>query len=112
MATWGAKAYGGDSSTVQAALIGVDRIYSTYCGCLMRNLIDYVVYGSIILGQRAVAEICVLCRDHQLLLEGGDVRFLSVPKFSLFSKPTTQRGDLTTLSSLSTCTRADLPVPS
>ena len=27
--TWGYQDYGGDSSTVQAALIGVDTIYST-----------------------------------------------------------------------------------
>ena len=30
MVTWGDKDHGGDSSTVQAALIGVDAIYSTY----------------------------------------------------------------------------------
>ena len=30
MVTWGNKGYGGDSSSVQTALRGVDKIYSTY----------------------------------------------------------------------------------
>ena len=29
MVTWGNKDYGGDSSTVEVALIGVETIYST-----------------------------------------------------------------------------------